>query len=51
MPRTLVTRPFAPALAPAVVMLGLPAVRPNPHAETFARLLRAEAGRVKSARG
>ena len=39
LPRTLVTRPFSPALSEGSVKLGLPAVRPNPHAETFARLL------------
>lgn len=47
MPRTLVTRPFSPALSEVSVKLGLPAVRPNPHAETFARLLREEAARLK----
>lgn len=45
MPRSLVSRPFAPALADTSVQLGLPAVRPNPHAETFARILREEAAR------
>lgn len=40
MPRTLVARPFAPMLPSASVMIGLPALRPNPHAEMFARLLR-----------
>jgi len=50
MPRTLVTRPFSPALSQGSVKLGLPAVRPNPHAETFARFLREEAERLKSAR-
>lgn len=48
MPRNLVSRPFSPALPGIAVQLGLPAVRPNPHAETFARLLREEAARVKS---
>jgi LysR family transcriptional regulator, benzoate and cis,cis-muconate-responsive activator of ben and cat genes len=47
MPRSLVTRPFSPALPDVAVMMGLPAVRPNPHAETFARLLRAEAEHAK----
>jgi LysR family hca operon transcriptional activator len=42
MPRTLVARPFSPALPDIAVMIGLPAVRPNQHAETFARLLREE---------
>jgi LysR family hca operon transcriptional activator len=50
MPRTLVARPFSPALPDIAVLLGLPAVRPNPHAETFARLLRAEAERTKGTR-
>ena len=50
MPRSLVSRPFSPALPAITVHLGLPAVRPNPHAETFARLLRAEAERGKTAR-
>lgn len=49
MPRTLVTRPFSPALAPLVVALGLPAVRPNRHAETFAQLLLDEVGGPKTA--
>lgn len=49
MPRTLVTRPFSPALSPLVVMLGVPAVRPNQHAETFAELLREEVGPTKTA--
>lgn len=50
MPRSLVSRPFAPALADTPVRIGLPAVRPNPHAETFARILREEATRLKSPR-
>ena len=45
MPRTLVTRPFSPAPPDVSVKLGLSAVRPNPHAETFARLLREEVQR------
>jgi DNA-binding transcriptional LysR family regulator len=47
MPRTLVARPFSPSLSEGSVQLGLPAVRPNPHAETFARLLREEVERLK----
>ena len=47
MPRSLVTRPFSPALPDVAVMMGLPAVRPNPHAETFARLLREQAVHAK----
>ena len=50
MPRNLVSRPFSPALPGISVQLGLPAVRPNPHAETFARLLHEEADRSKSAK-
>jgi DNA-binding transcriptional LysR family regulator len=50
MPRSLVSRPFAPALPDSPVRLGFAAVRPNPHAETFARLLREEAARLKSSR-
>ena len=50
MPRSLVTRPFSPALPDIAVMMGLPAVRPNPHAESFARLLRKEAERAKTMR-
>jgi DNA-binding transcriptional LysR family regulator len=46
-PRTLVTRPFAPALPDGTVRVGLPAVRPNPHAERFARLLQEEAFRFR----
>jgi DNA-binding transcriptional LysR family regulator len=46
MPRSLVTRPFSPALPSVRVLMGLPAVRPNPHAERFAQLLREEAGRT-----
>ena len=43
MPRTLITRPFAPVITGAAVKLGMPAVRPNPYAERFGRLLREEA--------
>jgi len=50
MPRSLVARPFSPALPDVVVRIGFPAVRPNSHAENFARLLREEAERLKSAR-
>jgi LysR family transcriptional regulator, benzoate and cis,cis-muconate-responsive activator of ben and cat genes len=45
MPRTLVSRPFAPMLPSAAVMIGLPALRPNRHAETFARMLLEEVRR------
>jgi len=50
MPRSLVTRPFSPALPDIAVSIGLPAVRPNPHAERFARLLREEAEHMKTVR-
>jgi LysR family hca operon transcriptional activator len=45
MPRTLVTRPFAPELPSATVMIGISGLRPNRHAETFARMLREEVRR------
>jgi LysR family hca operon transcriptional activator len=43
LPRSLVLRPFSPALGATVLKIGLPADRPNGHAEKFARLLRDEA--------
>lgn len=43
LPRTLVARPFASKLPTAPVMIGLPALRPKPNAEIFARLLIEEA--------
>jgi LysR family transcriptional regulator, benzoate and cis,cis-muconate-responsive activator of ben and cat genes len=43
MPRTLVARLFVPMLPSALVMIGLPSLRPSPHAETFARMLLDEA--------
>lgn len=46
LPRRLIARPFAPALLSATVMIGLPTLRPNPHAETFVRLLLEEAQRL-----
>jgi LysR family transcriptional regulator, benzoate and cis,cis-muconate-responsive activator of ben and cat genes len=48
MPRTLVARPFTPTLPSTPVMIGLPVLRPNPHAETFARMLREEARRLST---
>jgi LysR family hca operon transcriptional activator len=48
MPRSIVTRPFSPALPDVAVKMGLPIVRPNAHAEVFARLLQ-EAERAKMA--
>jgi hypothetical protein len=43
LPQTLVARPFAPKSASVPVVIGLPALRPKPHAEMFARLLIEEA--------
>lgn len=40
LPATLTMRPFAPALEATRVVAGVPAVRPNPHAEAFVWLLR-----------
>lgn len=52
LPRALVLRPFSPALPDVVILAGLPAARPNAHAELFAKLLREEAeksrGRAKA---
>lgn len=45
LPRSLELRTFSPALPDVVILAGLPADRVNPHAETFARLLREAAGR------
>src|SRR4051812_28974660 len=45
LPRSLVWRPFHPPLAMTVVVAGLPAVRPSPHAELFVKLLQDEASR------
>jgi LysR family transcriptional regulator, benzoate and cis,cis-muconate-responsive activator of ben and cat genes len=47
MPRSLVARPFAPNLPSAAVMIGLSALRPNPHAEAFAQMLFEEVRRRK----
>lgn len=49
MPRSLVCRPFFPKFDPVVAKIGVCSTRPNPHAETFAKLLRKEAQRSKSA--
>jgi LysR family transcriptional regulator, benzoate and cis,cis-muconate-responsive activator of ben and cat genes len=43
MPRSLVARSFSPALPDVSVKVGVTAARTNPHAATFARLLREEA--------
>src|SRR6266446_10659396 len=45
MPRTLVARPFTPMLPTASLMIRLPALRPNPNAEAFARMLLEEVRR------
>lgn len=47
LPRSLELRPFSPALPDIVILSGMPADRPNPHAGTFAKLLREEALRQK----
>ena len=47
MPRTLVTRPFSPALPTVSVKVGVPTLRASPHTTAFARLLREEAKCVK----
>ena len=49
LPAALVGRPFAPALAQTVVVLGIPAAQPNAQAETFAQLLHEEASKHPSA--
>lgn len=49
LPRALLSRPFSPALPAVAVMLGLPAVRPSPHADIFAKLLRMEVAHLKQA--
>ena len=40
LPQTMVMRPFSPAFPEIAILLGMPSVRPNPHAETFALMLR-----------
>jgi LysR family hca operon transcriptional activator len=50
MPRTLVTRPFSPALPATSVKVGLPGVHANPHAVRFAQLLQEEVARLKTFR-
>jgi DNA-binding transcriptional LysR family regulator len=45
LPQTLVVRPFAPKLPSVAVVIGLPALRPKPHANMLARLLIEEARR------
>ncbi|MDB6170635.1 MAG: hypothetical protein JWM88_3499 [Verrucomicrobia bacterium] len=50
MPRSLVARPFSPALPDITIQIGLPAARTHPHAENFARLLNEEAKRIGTVR-
>jgi LysR family hca operon transcriptional activator len=50
MPRTLVSRPFSPSLTDTPMMVGIPEVRPSPHAEVFARLLREQAAHLRTAK-
>lgn len=47
MPQSMVLRPFSPALPDIAIMAGVPSVRPSPHAERFARLLREESDKLK----
>lgn len=47
MPRSVVARPFYPVLPGLPVLIGLPILRPNPQAETFARMLIEEARRLE----
>lgn len=42
LPATLTVRRFYPELAPLLIAAALPALRPNPHAEAFLKLLLAE---------
>jgi hypothetical protein len=44
----MVIRPFSPALPEVSIVVGMPAVRPSPHAETFARVLREVASETKA---
>ena len=46
-PRTLVARPFSPALSQVSVKAGVPTLRASPHAATFARLLREAASSAR----
>ena len=48
LPQSMVIRPFSPSLPEVSIVVGVPAVRPSPHAETFARLLREVAGEAKA---
>jgi len=48
LPQAMVMRPFSPSLQEVSILVGMPAVRPNQHAETFSRLLREEVDRAKA---
>ncbi len=51
LPQSMVIRPFSPALPEVSIVVGTPAARPNPHAETFGRVLREVAGETKGRKG
>jgi hypothetical protein len=48
MPRSLVIRPFKPALPKTAVTVGVPADRPNQHAVEFLRILQEETRRLQA---
>jgi LysR family hca operon transcriptional activator len=48
LPQSMVIRPFSPSLPDISIVVGMPAVRPSPHAETFSRLLREVADENKA---
>jgi hypothetical protein len=39
LPATLTVRRFSPELAPLLIAAAMPVLRPNPHSETFLKLL------------
>lgn len=47
MPRNLVARHFVPSLPGLPVLIGMPILRPNPHAESFAQMMIEEARRLE----
>jgi LysR family hca operon transcriptional activator len=51
MPRSLVSRPFQPALPDTTIMVGVPEDRPNQHAEEFLHILQEETHRMRVHRG
>jgi DNA-binding transcriptional LysR family regulator len=48
MPRSLVSRPFKPALPNTTIMVGVPEDRPKQHAEEFLRILVEETRRLRA---